>query len=106
MIFENRRISAKIIAETQQISCKRLDLIIYNILDLRKLPAKWVPKFLNADQKRIRVTTSKTILDRSTTGEAGFITKQQSMEWDHNGSLCLKKFRTQNSIGKILAAVF
>eukprot|EP00106_Octopus_bimaculoides_P011909 XP_014779351.1 PREDICTED: uncharacterized protein LOC106875635 [Octopus bimaculoides] len=124
MILENRQISAKITAETQPISCERLDLIIiYNILDKRKHSAKWLPKCLNADQKRIRVATSQAILDCSAAGEAGFMTrldiidviwlyhygpqiKQQSMEWGHNGSLRLKKFRTQNSVGKILASVF
>ena len=33
-------------------------------------------------------------------------TKQQSMEWRHNGSPRLKKFRVQKSSGKVLASIF
>jgi hypothetical protein len=32
-------------------------------LDMRKLSAKWVPKCLNADQKRQRCQSSEQILD-------------------------------------------
>jgi len=33
-------------------------------------------------------------------------TKQQSMEWQHNGSPCPKKFRVQKSTGKVLASIY
>jgi len=33
-------------------------------------------------------------------------TKQQSMEWQHNGSPCPKKFCVQKSAGKVLASFF
>jgi len=33
-------------------------------------------------------------------------TKQQTMEWRHNGSPRPKKFRVQNSAGKFLASIF
>jgi len=32
--------------------------------------------------------------------------KQQSVEWQHSGSLCPKKFRVQESAGKFLASIF
>jgi hypothetical protein len=53
-IISHRRISAKNIgvAETLVISYKRVGYIIHEILDMRKLSAKWVPKCLNADQER------------------------------------------------------
>ena len=47
LILEDRRISAKSIAE-------QLGLVHHEDLDMRKLSAKWVPKCLNADQKRQR----------------------------------------------------
>lgn len=50
-VLKDRRISAKIIAENRSISRERVGHVIQNILDMRKLPAKWVPTFLNADQK-------------------------------------------------------
>jgi len=33
-------------------------------------------------------------------------TKQQSMEWRHSDSPCLKKFQVQKSAGKVLASIF
>jgi transposase len=64
MIRDDRRISAKMIAETMTISLERMYYIIHEILDLRLLSAKWVPKCLNADQKRDRVLASQDIFDR------------------------------------------
>ena len=51
LILEDRRISAKSIAEQLGISHERVGSIIHEDLDMRKLSAKWVPKCLNADQK-------------------------------------------------------
>ena len=52
LILEDRRISAKSIAEQLSISRERVVSIIHEDLDTRKLSAKWVPKCLKADQKR------------------------------------------------------
>ena len=52
LIVEDRRISAKSIAEQLGMSCERVGPIIHEDMDMRKLSAKWVPKCLNADQKR------------------------------------------------------
>ena len=49
LILEERRISAKSIAEQLGISRERVGSIIHEDLDMRKLSAKWVPKCLNAD---------------------------------------------------------
>jgi hypothetical protein len=90
---------------------------------MRKLSAKWVPKCLNADQKRDRVLASQDILDRYQRDPVGFFnhlvttvetwidiydteTKEQSKEWRHSGSPCPKKFKTQKSSSKVLASVF
>ena len=54
LILEDRQISAKSIAEQLGISRERVGSIIHENLDMRKLSAKWVPKCLNADQKRQR----------------------------------------------------
>jgi hypothetical protein len=60
IILDYRRMSAKKIAETLAISRERVGFthIIHKIVDMRKLSAKWVPKCLNADQKRDRVLAS------------------------------------------------
>jgi len=62
LILEDHRISAKSIAEQLGISRERVGSIIHEDLDMRKLSAKWVPKCLNADQKRQRCQSSEQLL--------------------------------------------
>jgi len=52
IILEDRRISAKSIAEQLGISREGVGSIIHEDSDTRKLSAKWAQKCLNADQKR------------------------------------------------------
>jgi len=61
LILEDRRISPKSIAEQLGISHGRVEPIIHEDLDMRKLSAKWVPKCLNADQKLQRCHSSEQI---------------------------------------------
>jgi len=63
LILEDRRISAKSKAEQLGISRERVGSIIHEDLDMRKLSAKWVPKCLNADQKRRRCQSSEQLLE-------------------------------------------
>ena len=110
LILEDRRISAKSITEQLGISRERVGSIINEDLDIRKLSAKWVPKSLNADQKRQRCQSSEQILDfffrrypndflsRLVTMDETWLyhcdpeIKQQSMEWRHSASPRPKKF--------------
>ena len=62
LILEDRRISAKSIAEQLGTSRERFRFIIHEDLDMRKLSAKWIPKCLNADQKRQLCQSSEQIL--------------------------------------------
>jgi len=62
LIFEDRRISAKSITEQLGISRERVGSVIHEDMDMRKLCVKWVPKCLNADQKRQRCQSSEQIL--------------------------------------------
>ena len=63
LVLEGRPILAKSIAEQLDISRERVGSIIHEDLDMRKLSAKWVPKCLNADQKRQRCQSSEQILE-------------------------------------------
>ena len=63
LILEDRRISAKSIAEQLGISRERVGFIIHEDLDRRKLSAKWVPKCLNKDQKRQWCQSSEQLLE-------------------------------------------
>jgi len=123
LVLEDRRISAKTIAEQLDISRERVGPIIHEDLDMRKLSAKWDPKCLNADQKRQRCQSSEQLLQffrhdpndlllRLVTMDETWLyhydpeTKHQPMEWRHSGSSRPKKFRVQKSAGKILASFF
>ena len=63
LILEDRPISAKSITEQLGISRERVGSTIHEDLDMRKLSAKWVPKCLNADQKRQRCQSSEQLLE-------------------------------------------
>ena len=63
LILEDRRISAKSVAEQLGISHEWVGSIILEDLDMRKLSAKWVTKCLNADQKRQRCQSSEEVLE-------------------------------------------
>ena len=63
LILEDRRNSAKLIAEQLDISREQDESIIPEDLDMLKLSAKWVPKCLNADQKRQRCQSSEQRLE-------------------------------------------
>jgi len=115
--------SATSVVEQLDISCERVGFNIPEDLDKRKLSAKWVPKCLNADQKRQRCQSSDQLLEFFRRDPNDFLsrlvimddtwlyyydpeTKQQSMEWRHSGSPCAKKFRVPKSAGKFLASIF
>jgi len=107
-ISEDGRISAKSIAEQLGISRERARSIIHEDLDRWQLSAKWVPKYLNADQKRQRCQSSEQLLEFFQRDPNDFLlrlvtmdetslyhydpqTKQQSMERQHSGSPRPKK---------------
>ena len=106
--MEDRRISAKSRAEQLGISLERVGSIIHEDLDMRKLPAKWVPKCLNANQKRQQCQSSEQLLEFFRRDPNDFLswlvaidetwlyhydpeTKQQSVEWRHSDSPCPQK---------------
>ena len=103
LILEDSRISAKSIVEQLGISREQVGHTIHEDLEMRKLSAKWVPKCLNADQKRQRYQSSEQIfefflrdpndvLSRLVTMNETWLyyndpeTNKQSIEWRHIGS--------------------
>jgi len=56
LILEDRRITAKSIAEQLCILHEQVGSIIHEDLDMRKLSAQWIPKCPNADQKTSTVS--------------------------------------------------
>jgi len=59
LILEDCRISVKSISEQLGISRERVQSIIHEDLDMRKLSAKWVPKCLNAGRECQRCQSSE-----------------------------------------------
>jgi len=123
LILEDHRISAKSIAEQLGISLEQVGSNIHEDLEMRKLSAKWVPKCLNADQKRQRCQSSEQILEFFRRDPNDFLsrlvtmdetwsyhydseTKHLSMGWQNSVSPRPKKVRVQKSDGKDLASIF
>jgi len=109
LILEDRRILAKSIAELLGISREWAGSIIHDDLDIRKLSAMGVSKYLYTDQKRQWCQTSGQLLEFFRHDPNDFMSrlvtmdetwlyhydlerKQQSMEWRHSGSPHPKKF--------------
>ena len=86
LIFEDRRIWAKSIAEQRGFSRERVESIILEDLDMRKLSAKWVPKCLNADQKHRRCQSSEQLLEFFRRGPNDFLSRLVTMDetWFHH----------------------
>ena len=85
MIISDCRVGIKKIAESLNILNELVFNIIHVNLDMKKIPAKWVPKCLNFDQKRSRVLTSKDILVHFAEDSSIFWKKNVTMDetWVH-----------------------
>ncbi|XP_018053801.1 PREDICTED: histone-lysine N-methyltransferase SETMAR-like, partial [Atta colombica] len=123
MIMENRRMKVRKIAEAVVISTKRVHNILHEKLHVKKLCARWVPRLLTLDQKRMRKDISMQCLvmfkhnpqdswRRFVTMNETWIhyytpeTKQQSKQWIMFGESAPKKAKTVLSVGKMMATVF
>lgn len=123
MVLEDRRVKVREIATAVGISTERVHNILHKHLDMTKLSARWVPRLLTADQKRIRVNCSKEGLQlleknpedfwrRFITVDETWIhyytpeTKEQSKQWVAKGEPAPKKAKTVPSAGKVMATVF
>lgn len=123
MIINDRRIKFREIVEATGISQGTVFSILHEKLGVKKLSARWVPRLLTVDNKRIRVTNSKTVLGlyRHNSDEflRRYITvdetwvhfytpemKQQSKQWVFSGERAPKKAKTVRSAGKVMATVF
>ena len=57
LVLVDRRLKVREITETVGISQDCVDHILHEILDMRKLSARWVPRLLTPDNKRNRENT-------------------------------------------------
>ncbi|GBP26468.1 Histone-lysine N-methyltransferase SETMAR [Eumeta japonica] len=111
------------IAEELQISKERVGEIIHELMNMRKISARWVPKMLTPFDKQRRLQTSKDFLelvgdnideicDRIVTVDETWVrqydpeSKQESMQWTKKGERPPKKFKVQKSASKLMATIF
>ena len=122
IIMENRQITIREVAEDIGISVGSCHAIFSDILGLKRVAAKFVPKLLNFDQKARRMTIAQEIfnddnddpdlLKKVITGDESWVysydveTKAQSSQWKHTESPRPKKARKVRSNVKVLLAVF
>ncbi|KAJ0176850.1 hypothetical protein K1T71_008029 [Dendrolimus kikuchii] len=60
MVLDDRRIKVREIAEVRNISKERVCHILNQHLDMRKLSARWMPRFLTLDQKLVQRNIKQT----------------------------------------------
>lgn len=123
MVLKDRRIKIREIAEHVGISYERVQNIVTNVLGMMKLSARWVPRLLTEEQKRVRHKTSaeclalfeadpENFLERFVTMDETWVhhyqpeSKQQSKQWKHHGSPPPRKAKTVPSAGKVMASFF
>ena len=122
IVMENRRITIREVAEDVGISVGSFHAIFSDILGLKRVAAKFVPKLLNFDQKTRRMTIAQEILNdvnddpdslkKVITGDESWVygydveTKAQSSQWKHTESPRPIKARQVQSNVKVLITVF
>lgn len=123
LVLADRRLKVREIADIVGISKDRVGNILHEILGMRKLSARWVPRLLTPENKRNRETISeqclalfqrnpKEFLRRFVTVDETWIhwytpeTKEQSKQWTARNEPAPKKAKTVPSAGKVMATVF
>ena len=123
IVLNDPKVKLREIAKILSISTERVDNILHTHLWIRKLCARWVPRFLTIDQKSIRVTTSeqnlayfncnpKEFLRRFLTMDEKWLhhytpkSREGSKEWVEPGESTPKHPKMQQSAGKVMASVF
>jgi len=86
MLLDDRRMKVHEIAETIGISKERVGYILHEELDMKKLCARWVPRLLTADQKRIRMKVSEQCWERFNRNKTDFVHRFIIMDetWIHH----------------------
>ena len=122
IVMENRRITIREVAKDVGISFGSYHAIFLDILGLKRVAAKFVPKLLNFDQKTRRMTIAEKMLNdvnddpdllkKVITGDESWVyaydvkTKAQSSQWKHTESPRPKKARQVRLNIKVFLTVF
>ena len=86
MLLSDRRLTERYIAQEMGISQQRVHAIIIINLGMTKVSAKWVPKFLGPDQRRMRRNMSRTNLALADADPERFVKRFVTMDetWVHH----------------------
>lgn len=119
IVLENRRVTIREIAEDIGISTGSAHTIVHDVLDMRRVSARLVPRLLNFVQKDIRKSVAEEMLamsdndvQRIITGDETWVheydveTAQQSSEWRAKDEPKPKKPRQSRSKIKTMLIVF
>ena len=123
IVFENRKLKLREIADILKISYGSVYAILHEHLSMRKLLWKWVPRLLTVDQKRQRVVDPERCLELFRRNKPNFLrryvtmdetwihhytpkSKRSSAEWTAVGEKRPKRPKTQMWAGKVMASVF
>ena len=121
LVYSDRRIQVEEIAQALGISHGSVLTILHDRLGMRKLTARWFPKSLSDEQMATRASVCSALLKRFRPKDDFLLrlvtvdetwvhyyepeNKAQSRQWVGPGSPRPKKFKTQPSAGKAMAAV-
>ena len=122
MILENRRITIREVVDDVGISFGSCQAIFSDVLGMKRVAAKFVPKLLNFDQKQRRVDIAQELLNEVNndpellktviTGDETWVygydveTKAQSSQWKLPKEPRPKKIRQVRSNVKVLLTAF
>ena len=123
LVYSDRRVKVKEIANALQISHGSISTILHDRLGMCKLTARRVPKSLSDEQMATRTSVCSALLKWFRSKEDNFLSclvtvdetwvhyyepenKAQSCQWVGPGSPRPKKFKMQPSAGKVMATVF
>ena len=123
LINDDPHLSVIEIAETVDISTGAVHHILHDVLNLRKVSARWIPKLLTKDQKKQRVSCAKKLIKKYedcdtrrlyeiVTGDETWIKfseperKERSKAWLPKNSIPLTKPRPDFREEKVLYSIF
>ena len=120
LVNSDRRIKVEEIANALHISHGSISTTLHDRLGIHKLTTRWVPKSLSDEQMATRASVYSALLKRFRSKEDDFLSRLVTVDetWVHYyepenkaqsvgpGSPRPKKFKTQPSAGKVMAAVF
>ena len=58
IVLSDRKVKLRELAEAVGISKERAGYILHDVLEMKKLSARWVPRLLTVDQKQQRIDDS------------------------------------------------